>query len=79
MIIIRAKNQEIINLKFLQDSDLDLIWCSNLLLYKVVQRFGVTCLFTGQYDTDLLWHITEVIYILNMQYQSLICNEHLVC
>ena len=31
------------------------------MLYKVVQRFGVTCLFTGQYDTDLLWHITDVI------------------
>ena len=39
-----------------------------LVLYKVVQRFGVTCLFTGQYDTALLWHITDVIFkILPMQ------------
>ena len=32
-----------------------------LMLYKVVQRSGVTCLFTGQYDSALLWHITDVI------------------
>ena len=37
---------------------------SVIMLYKVVQHFGVTCLFTGQYDTALLWHITDVICLL---------------
>ena len=40
------------------------------LLYKVVQRFGVTCLFTGQYDTALLWHITDVISRSFQYYQT---------
>ena len=32
-----------------------------LLLYKVVQRFRVTCLFTGQYDTEEYGTIAGVI------------------
>ena len=30
-------------------------------LHKVIQLFRVTCFIAGQYKTDLLWHITDVI------------------
>ena len=29
-----------------------------VLCYKLIQRFRVTCLIAGQYNTALLWHIT---------------------
>ena len=30
--------------------------------YKLIQLFRVTCFFAGQYNTGLLWHITDIIF-----------------